>query len=245
MGEAKRRKVTGGVSDPARRKQQQKLLLAVGIMGVVAFLIAIVYVVTLPPTPESSDLPVAAPNADDFPAELDRFGVSIGSPDAPVVVREFADYQCPACAAFAPASQRLKASYVESGQVRLVFFDLPLRQHANAVPAAMAARCAGDQRAFWEMNAQLFNQQREWGTHSDAPAVFNRYARNLGLDERRFSRCMETERHLEAVEQSRDLAAQLRVMSTPTVLVDNIVLTQPGWGQLAAVIERELARKAQ
>ena len=56
---------------------------------------------------------------------------------------------------------------------------------------------------------------------------------------------MTTELHREAVEQSRRVAMQLRVASTPTVLVDNIRLTRPGWGQLSAVVERELATKAE
>ncbi len=52
---------------------------------------------------------------------------------------------------------------------------------------------------------------------------------------------MTTELHREAVEQSLQVAMQMRVTSTPTVLVDNIRLTRPGWGQLSAVVERELA----
>ena len=76
-------------------------------------------------------------------------------------------------------------------------------------------------------------------------ATFTRYAGDLGLEERRFRLCMTTELHREAVEQSRRVAMQLRVASTPTVLVDNIRLTRPGWGQLSAVVERELASKAE
>ena len=52
---------------------------------------------------------------------------------------------------------------------------------------------------------------------------------------------MTTDLHVEEIEQSRRVAMQLRVTSTPTVLVDNIRLTRPGWGQLSAVVERELA----
>jgi len=46
--------------------------------------------------------------------------------------------------------------------------------------------------------------------------------------------------HREDIEQSAQVARQLRVMSTPTVMVDNIRLTRPGWGQLSAVVERVL-----
>jgi len=160
-------------------------------------------------------------------------------------VREFADYQCPACGNFASASKQLKEEYVAEGKVRFVYFDLPLQQHQNAMPAAQAARCAGDQDAYWAMHERLYDSQTEWSGSNDPVATFTRYAGDLGLEERRFRRCMTTELHREAVEQSRQVAMQLRVTSTPTVLVDNIRLTRPGWGQLSAVVERELANGAE
>ncbi|HBC33835.1 MAG TPA: disulfide bond formation protein DsbA, partial [Marinobacter adhaerens] len=161
-----------------------------------------------------------------------------------VVVREFADYQCPACGSFSSASKQLKEEYVDAGKVRFVYFDLPLQQHQNAMPAAQAARCAGDQDAYWAMHDRLYDSQTEWSGSNDPVATFTRYAGDLGLEKRRFRRCMTTELHREAVEQSRQVAMQLRVTSTPTVLVDNIRLTRPGWGQLSAVVERELADEA-
>jgi len=240
MGEAKRRQKTGDTG-PKASGGQKPLIIALAL-GVVALIVAILYFVTAAPEPTSDELPTAAPNASPFPARFDQFGVSIGDEDAPVVVREFADYQCPACQRFSSASQKLKEQYVASGQVRFVYFDLPLQQHANAVPAAMAARCAGDQNSYWEMHDQLFDNQLEWSGSGSPAETFGRYAEELGLETRRFNRCMDTQLHLEDIEQSRSAAVQLRVTSTPTVMVDNIVLTRPGWGQLSAVVERELAR---
>ena len=237
MGEAKRRQHTGA---PPPKKKNSRATVVTGIAALVAVIIAGVYVLTKPPAPDSASLPVADESAAPFPAELDRYGVSVGSEEAPVVVREFADYQCPGCANFAEASQRLKREYVESGQVRFVYFDLPLRQHANAMPAAMAARCAGDQDSYWGMHDKLYGLQIEWSGSGDPLAIFTRYANELGLDERRFRRCMTTELHRETIEQSAEVAQQMRVMSTPTVMVDNIRLTRPGWGQLSAVVERVL-----
>lgn len=240
MGEAKRRKQSG---DPAPRKNRSRTPLVIGVtVLVLAALVLGLMFLTAAPGPASGELPVAATNADAFPAELDRYGVSVGSENAPVVVREFADYQCPACGLFAQASKRLKQEYVEKGQVRFVYFDLPLRQHQNSLPAAQAARCAGDQGAYWEMHERLYSAQSDWSDSDDPVDTFTRYSRDLGLEERRFRRCMSTELHREAVEQSRNVAMRLQVSSTPTVLVDNIRLTRPGWSQLSAVVERELAR---
>tara|TARA_R110002111_G_scaffold69655_4_gene112763 strand:+ start:220 stop:951 length:732 start_codon:yes stop_codon:yes gene_type:complete len=238
MGEKKRREQAG---TPAPRKANSRKPLAIGVTVLVlaAIVLGVVFL-TAAPKPTSDELPVAAPNAAAFPAQLDQYGVSVGAEDAPVVVREFADYQCPACGAFSEASKRLKQEYVEAGKVRFVYFDLPLRQHQNAFPAAQAARCAGDQGAYWEMHERLYDSQTEWSGSNDPVATFARYGEDLGLEERRLRRCMTTELHREAVEASRRVAMQLQVTSTPTVLVDNIRLTRPGWGQLSALVEREL-----
>ena len=118
MGEAKRRKETG--APPPNRKKDRKSLY-IGISVIVLVFVAVgVFFLTASPAPTSDELPIAGPNADPFPAQLDRFGVSVGDEDAPVVVREFADYQCPACARFSDASQQLKQEYVETGKVRFV-----------------------------------------------------------------------------------------------------------------------------
>jgi protein-disulfide isomerase len=240
MGESKRRKQSG---QPAPKAKNSQKPLIIGLSaGVIALIVAIVYVITAAPNPDSDALPTAGTNAAPFPSQVDQFGVSMGDPDAPVVVREFADYQCPACQRFSGAANQLKEQYVESGQVRFVFFDLPLQQHQNAVPAALAARCAGDQDSYWAMHDQLFSDQYEWSGSGSAVDMFERYATDLGLETRRFRRCMDTNLHIEDIEQSRQVAMQLRLTSTPTVLVDNIRLTRPGWSQLSAVVERELAK---
>lgn len=240
MGEAKRRQQTGQPAPRPPRKRRTPLV--VGIVLLLLLIVASLYYVTRAPAPESAALPSAPPSAEPFPSGMDQYGVTMGDPDAPVVVREFADYQCPACARFASATERLKEEYVETGQVRFVFFDMPLRQHDNAFPAAMAARCAGSQDAYWEMHDRLFEKQSEWSGTNSPTEIFTRYAGELGLDERRFRRCMETEQHKEAVERSRQVAMRMQVTSTPTVLVDNVPLSQPGWSQLSAVVERELAK---
>ncbi|MBZ2168817.1 DsbA family protein [Marinobacter sp. F4216] len=240
MGEAKRRKTSG--SNAPRGKRGKAVWIGAAVALAAAVVIGLFFV-TAPPQPDAEGLPVAAANADPFPAELDRFGISVGAEDAPVVVREFADYQCPACGRFSEAARRLKEEYVDAGKVRFVFYDLPLKQHANAMPAAMAARCAGDQDAYWAMHDRLFDAQTEWSGSGDPVATFTRYAVDLGLEERRFERCMNTALHLEDIEQSRRVAMQLRLTSTPSVLVDNILLTRPGWGQMSAVVERELASR--
>ena len=240
MGEAKRRQQGGGSSS---RKGSSKAIVYLGLVIVAIAVVAGLYLLMQPPTPDSASLPDVPEDTPAFPAELDRFGISVGPEDAEVVVREFADYQCPACARFSEASQQLKAEYVDPGKVRFVYFDLPLPQHTHAVKAAMAARCAGSQDQYWAMHDRLFAEQSSWEASDDPTDQFAGYASDLGLDSRRFNRCMDSELHREAIEDSRQVAMKLQVASTPTVLVNNIPLNSPHWGQLSAVVERELQER--
>jgi protein-disulfide isomerase len=169
--------------------------------------------------------------------------VHLGDPDAPVVVREFADYQWPGCADVARLQGELKEQYIDSGKVRLVFFELPLPQHANAMPAAQAARCAGDQDNYWGMNEKLFSNQDSWSRADDPVPLFAGYAKELGLNEVRLQRCIAQGVRREQVEDSLAVARQLRVASTPTVIVDNIPVPRPGWEQLSGIIDRQLDRQ--
>jgi protein-disulfide isomerase len=237
MGEAKRRKHTGS-PPPRKRSSKPAIVAGLAILGVA--IIAGIYYLTLPPAPGSSELPRVSDDTPPFPAELDRHGISVGPEDAEVVVREFADYQCPACARFSTAAERLKEQYIDTGKVRLVFFDLPLRQHANAVPAAMAARCAHDQQTFWPMHKRLFERQDQWDDSSNPVPQFLRYAEELGMQPQRFQRCMDSERHLSDVKRSLRVAQDMRVTGTPTVFVENVQMTRPAWPQLAGLVEREL-----
>lgn len=242
MGEAKRRKAQGAPPRRSRRRLRQRLVGGTAAAVVAVVLVGIYYVLTTPGVSPVDDLPRAPAGAAPFPEALDRFGVSVGDADAPVTVREFADYQCPACARLAPIMKRFREAYVATGQARLVYFDFPLDGHENAVPAAMAARCAGDQDAYWAMQARLYDEQSAWAeSESPVPRLVEQAAA-LGLDTDRFKHCMLSGRHRQAIAESREAAGQVRVARTPTVYVDNVELTQPGWYQLSGVVERRLGQ---
>lgn len=241
MGEAKRRRSSGQGGSERTNAQRRVLLKRVGLGGVALLVIALLALLAWP---RQSQDPVELPaEAGRFPEEAEVFGVQLGNPDAPVVVREFADYQCPGCAAFAQHHERLREEYIDTGKVRLVFFELPLPQHRNAMPAALAARCAGDQGNYWGMSAKLFENQARWAAELNPLNHFVGYARDLGLHEGRLENCVQREHRREQIEEAVVVARQLRVASTPTVFVDNRPLSRLGWEQLSATIEDQLARQ--
>lgn len=243
MGEAKRKDYSG--QGYGTRPKTPVKGVAVGVL-VALLIVAVTVWLTRPDVGlDEGSLPQAREGAEPFPAEYDKYGVSLGDADAPVVVREFADFQCPACASFSAVASQIKDEFVESGKVRFVYFDFPLEDiHDNAMLAAQAARCAGDQGGYWQMHDRLFEQQSEWSGQSDPKGTFLRYGEELGLNPQRLERCLNTELHREAVQSSQSLAKRLQVRSTPTVLVDNILMAGAhSWPQMKAVIERELQKQ--
>jgi protein-disulfide isomerase len=122
-----------------------------------------------------------------------------GDPNAPLVVVEFSDFQCPSCQRHALETQPvLDERFVETGEILWVFKHLPLRMHPQAPAAAAAAECAGDQGQFWEMYHGLFEAQDQWSVDEPDP-VLEALAQGLDLDMERFGACLQGRASLERV----------------------------------------------
>lgn len=145
----------------------------------------------------------------------------LGDPNAPVTIIEISDFQCPYCANFeAQTFDQLKEEYIDTGQVKLVYRDLPLVQigHRNAPKAAEAAQCALDQGKFWEYHRRLFDKQDSWSEEQDPTTLFKEYANDLGLDES-FSACLDDGQMRERVNADTRAAQQAGVSGTPTFFI--------------------------
>jgi protein-disulfide isomerase len=143
----------------------------------------------------------------------------LGREDAPVTIIEFTDLQCPYCARFARETfPKLKATYIDTGRVRFASTDLPLAMHAFAVPAAIAARCAGEQGHYWAYRDRLFAAQDRLGSEPYAGI-----ATSLGLDAERFSACRADPRQTAAVRADVRRAAGFGITSTPTFVIGRLV----------------------
>ncbi len=138
---------------------------------------------------------------------------SLGPENAALTIVEYADFQCPACAAQHSILKRFIEKY--PGQVRLVYRHFPLPQHSFADSAARAAEAAGQQGRFWEMHDLLFENQDKLG-----PDDIRQYAVSLGLDATRFENDWNSETASARV--SNDFAAgqRLGVNATPTLFIN-------------------------
>lgn len=175
-----------------------------------------------------------APQIQFVPSE-DTLGVSIGQTDAPVVVREFADYQCPACAGFEPVLEKMRKDYVDTGRVRFVFFDYPLDMHKNAMLASLVARCADAQAHFWPMHDLLYAKQQEWAELADPAAKFQSYAQGLGMDPASFLSCIHSDSARQEVTRSQAYGDALGINATPSYGVN-------GAGRVGGMAYDELSK---
>lgn len=231
---------------PQRDPLARALIVPAAIFGG-AILLALIVVLWSgdaegPATPATEGNQLGAKTLARFESEWDELGVAIGDPDAPVTVREFADYQCPACAAFADTAKRLREEYVASGKVRFIFFDFPLSMHSHSFEAAAAARCAARQDAYWSYHEKLFATQSEWAPKADATGYFLDLAVASGIDVEPFRACLTQGATETMVRASAEVARELGVLSTPTVLVGGQVFSGvTGYQALTAEIETQLA----
>ncbi len=159
----------------------------------------------------------AAPQrAPDQKVKVDLHGAYVmGRADAPVTMVEFTDLECPYCRNFHVGTfEQIKRAFIDTGKVRFVSRDFPLDFHANARPAALAVRCAGEQGKFWEMRH---------GVTVNANALsrdaYFELARQLGLDMRGFGSCFGNEKYKAAIEQDVAAGVAAGISGTPTFVI--------------------------
>jgi protein-disulfide isomerase len=169
-----------------------------------------------------------------------------GKADAPVLVYEVADFQCPYCGDFArDIMPRLDSAFVRTGRVQWVFVNLPLPSHRNAWTAAEAALCAGGVgNRFWPFHARLFEQQAEWADAADAAPIMARYARELGVPTGAFRTCVATDRVAPLILEDVIFAITSRVGGTPTFIInrDQVVVGMKTFEEWQEIIEAAARR---
>jgi protein-disulfide isomerase len=199
----------------------------------------ILYQLVRPAQPALAPVPVAID-----PAELARTpGIAVGREDAPIVVFEFADYQCPGCAQFATfVAPLIKERFVQPGTVRYVYYDFPLIQiHAHAFLASRAARCAGDQGQYWAYHDLLYGRQPRWAAQGNPTSAFVDYAGELGLGRSEFEACLRSDRHALEVTQNLRFGESLSVQGTPTLFINGKRLPSiPSIREFEQLVQEEL-----
>lgn len=176
-----------------------------------------------------------------------------GEGKAGVKLVEYGDYQCPICGTFYPVVKQVVEKYHD--QITFQFSNLPLPQlHPNTMAASRAAEAAGLQGKYWEMHDLLYTNQNAWATSSNAQAIFESYAQQLGLNLTQFKKDYASQKVNAAI--NADIAKFKKTgddEATPTFYLngdklDNTSLMDsngPSVEKFSKVIDAEIAKKAQ
>lgn len=160
---------------------------------------------------------------------------SLGPPDAPITVVVFSDFQCPFCARLAPTLHALPERHPD---VRVVFRQRPLQNHALARPAAAAALAAERQGKFWELHDALFASGGKL-----EPGDIERAAEAAGLDMEQWNRDREDPAVEQLIVEDEALAEQLGVRGTPGSFINGMFVggAQPAEAFDAVIVQERAA----
>ena len=150
---------------------------------------------------------------------------SEGSSSAPVTIVEYADFECPACQAYAPVLEKLLAA--EPSNIFFVYRYFPLPQHSNAIPAAEAAQAAGIEGKFWPMHDLLFANHGDWENLPDPTSVFVKYATTIGLNAAQFTKDLNSDAVKNAVMAGYQDAVKSNLSYTPTIFINGFRIDNP------------------
>ncbi len=176
---------------------------------------------------------ILKPKADDW---------VIGDPKtAKLVLIEYSDFECPACAVYYPLTKRLLTEF--PGQLAFIYRHYPWSFHLHAKEASIVAEAAGRQGKFWEMVTLLFTEQERWAKATKAGPIFSEYATKLGLDQDQFQADLNNPALAARVQRDLNEANAINVTYTPVFFLGTKLIDNPrSYDDFKSLIQKNLSR---
>jgi len=148
---------------------------------------------------------------------------SEGSATAAVTLVEFFDFECPHCKLMAEIVAKVSASH--KAELRVVHKQFPLASHRNSPRASVAALAAHKQGRYWEFHDALFANQSELSMSEDPTALFEKYAKEAGLNLTKFNADLNDPALAKMVADDRAEGELAGIDATPTLYLNGVKLT--------------------
>jgi protein-disulfide isomerase len=170
-------------------------------------------------TPAALDTPaVNAPNPNQ---SSQAKGNTMGDPNAPVKIIEYADFQCPYCQRYWQQTEKqIIQTYVDTGKVYYEYRSVGAFIGPESAAAAEAAYCAGDQGKFWEYHDALYSHWTGENVGDFTPDKLRQYANEVGLDATTFDTCLTQGTYKAQVIEDAANAKADGVRATPSFLIN-------------------------
>jgi protein-disulfide isomerase len=166
----------------------------------------------------------------------------LGNTNSKVTLVEYADYQCPGCAAYYPIVKAVQTKYNDT--IVFQFRNYPLTQiHLNSLAAALAAESAGMQGKYWEMHDIIYENQEAWAPLKNAQPAMQAYAAKLNLDMTKFNKDFQDPATKAIIGADTVAAEKLNIKGTPTFILNGKKIEMPPTTveDFSAIIDAELA----
>jgi len=157
----------------------------------------------------------------------------MGEENAPILMVEFSDFQCPYCRKFYNETlPSIKENYIDTGLVKFAYRDLPLvgLGHSDATPAANAAECAREQEGddmYFAFHDKIFNGENALGNGTvkiPSESLYS-YAEELGLDMEEFTSCQENLDFADEIAADTAVARSIGINGTPGFVINGQIVT--------------------
>ncbi|NRA29500.1 MAG: DsbA family protein, partial [Parvularculaceae bacterium] len=174
--------------------------------------------------------------------------MSLGSPDAPLTITEFASVTCPGCAGFhATHFPDIKEQLIDTGQVRFIYKEFPTPPVRLSQAGFILARCSATEtgsEAYFAMVDALYKTQRSWIASDNPGESLRNIAAQAGIGEDEFESCFERQDIRDAIVASIEEGRDLGLTGTPSFVVDGEKLPLSGTTEeVIDQIKAEIAKR--
>ena len=156
-------------------------------------------------------------------AQAESKVLSIGSPEAKVIIKVFSSLTCPHCADFhTNVYEKLKKEYIDKGLVKFEHHAFPL--DLAALNAEIIVRCQDNNKKKFELLTEIYNKQTTWAVGSDIKKInelIKKVGLNFDLSNEKMDNCLNSDKSQdEILEQRIDAQKKYKIESTPTIIIN-------------------------
>ena len=187
--------------------------------------------------------------------------VVYGNKSAKVTIFEFSDYECPFCGiaegnkaldeqfqarepGYVAPMPMVYKDYIDTGKVKLVFYNMALTQlHPHVKIAHEASLCANEQGKWKEFHDKLYLDRKDWVGKSNYTSIMKNFAKDLGLNTAKFDSCLDSHKYLNQINNEINYGRSLGVSGTPAFFIDkHFISGAQNFSTFKTIIDAELAR---
>lgn len=160
-----------------------------------------------------------------------------GKKNAKILIIEYSDFACPACANMNVYIKNLIKYFPEDFEVNFKHFPLT-NIHPYSFNAAVWVECAGvEDNKFFEVGDVFFKNQKEWWNNKDYIKFFEKYTKEAGANVEKIKNCFNNSKTVDLVKKDLENADKMKLNSTPTFFVNGKMAV--GGMELVELLKKE------